>query len=175
MSLLWYWLCLLVGWFLALLKPQSEASISFQFYYWQGPHGVLLIRWLVMSTSQKIKSQWSVRLTKLPKWHPVISLVPIFSKLRDHQIPDLGLRDHPFREFFISGVQEGLHQKGRTLVLLKSHSPSLFPLLNFPFLAWLPSLVSFSLHLPYIYDYHNPLQVILKDILIFLQMLIPTK
>ena len=53
-------------------------------------------------------------LTKLPKWHPVISLVPIFSKLRDHQIPDLWLRDHrahrrlsinhPFREFFTGGV-----------------------------------------------------------------------
>ena len=28
----------------------------------------------------------------------------IFSKLQDHQIPDLWLRDHPFREFFIAGV-----------------------------------------------------------------------
>ena len=39
------------------------------------------------------KKRWSVRLTKLPKWHPVISLAPVFSKLRDHQILDLWLRD----------------------------------------------------------------------------------
>ena len=97
-----------------------------------------------MSTSQKIKSQWSVRLTKLPKWHPVISLAPIFSKLQDHQIPDLRLRDHSFREFFIGGVKEGLCQKRRTLVLLKSQSPSLFLPINFPFLAWLPGSLSFS-------------------------------
>ena len=76
-----------------------------------GPHGVSLIRWLVMLTSQtKNKSQWSVRLTKLPKWHLFISLGPIFSKLRDHQIPDLQRRDHPFREFFIDGVR---HSSGQ--------------------------------------------------------------
>jgi len=97
-----------------------------------------------MSTLQKIKSQWSVRLTKLPKWHPVISLAPIFSKLWDHQIPDLRLHDHPFREFFIGGVKEGLCQKRRMLVLLKSQSLSLFLLINFPFLAWLPGSLSFS-------------------------------
>ena len=68
-------------------------------------HGVSLIRWLIMSTSQtKNKSQWSLKLTKFPKWHPVISLAPIFSKLQDHQIPELQLHDHPFREFFIGGV-----------------------------------------------------------------------
>ena len=50
------------------------------------------------------KKRWSVRLTKLPKWHPVISLAPIFLKLRDHQIPDLWLCDHPFREFFIVSI-----------------------------------------------------------------------
>ena len=77
-----------------------------------------------------------MRLTKLSKWHPVISLALIFSKLQDHQIPDLQLCDHPFREFFIDGVLlKGLHQKGRMLVLLKSQSPSLFPLINFLFLA----------------------------------------
>ena len=38
-----------------------------------------------------------MRLTKLPKWHPVISVATIFSKLRDHQIPDLRLRDHPWK------------------------------------------------------------------------------
>ena len=75
-----------------------------------------------------------MRLTKLPKWHPVISLMLIFSKLQDDRIPDLWLRDHPFREFFIGGVQERFHQKGRTLILLKSQSPSLFPLINFLFL-----------------------------------------
>ena len=48
----------------------------------------------------KNKPQWSLRLTKLPKWHPVIPLVLIFSKLWDHQIPDLRLHEHPFREFF---------------------------------------------------------------------------
>ena len=99
-----------------------------------------MIRWLVMLTSQtKNKSQWSVRPTKLPKWHPVISLVPVFSKLQDYQIPDLRLRDHPFRDFFIGGVKEGLHQKGRTLVLLKSQSSSLFPLINFLFLPDCPT------------------------------------
>ena len=67
--------------------------------------GVSLIRWLVMSTFQtKNKSQWSVRLTKLPKWHAVFALAPIFSKLRDHQIPDLQLHHHHFREFFIGGI-----------------------------------------------------------------------
>ena len=73
-----------------------------------------------------------MRLIKLSKWHPVISLALIFSKLQDHQIPDLWLCDHPFtfREFFIDGVEEGLHQKGRTLVLLKSLS---FPSNKFPF------------------------------------------
>ena len=76
-----------------------------------------------------------MRLTKLPKGHPVISLVPIFSKLRDHQIPDLQLHDYPFREFFIGGIYEGLCHKERALVLLKGQSPSLFPLINFPFLA----------------------------------------
>ena len=50
------------------------------------------------------KKRWSVRLTKLPKWHPVISLVLIFSKLQDHQFPDFWLCDHPFRDFFIGGV-----------------------------------------------------------------------
>ena len=74
------------------------------------------------STSQRIKSQWSVRLTKLPKWHPVISVATIFSKLRDHQIPDLRLHDHPFREFFIGGIQEGLHQKRRTFSSVQSLS-----------------------------------------------------
>ena len=73
--------------------------------YWWGPHGVSLIRWLVMPISQtKNKSQWSLRLTKLPKWHPVTSLVPIFSKLRDHQILDLRLRNHASRGFCTGGV-----------------------------------------------------------------------
>ena len=45
-----------------------------------------------------------MRLTKLPKWHPVISLVLMFSKLQAHQIPDLQVCDHAFREFFIGGV-----------------------------------------------------------------------
>ena len=50
------------------------------------------------------KKRWSVRLTKWSKWHPIISMALIFSKLQDHQIPDLWLRDHPFRDFFIGGV-----------------------------------------------------------------------
>ena len=58
---------------------------------------------------------------------------------------------HPFREFFIGGVEERPRQKGRTLVLLKGQSPSHFPLINFPF-ALLPGLLSFSLHLPYTHD-----------------------
>ena len=59
---------------------------------------------LYVDRAQRIKSQWSVGLTKLPKWHPVISLALIFSKVQDHQIPDLRLCDHPFRDFFIGGV-----------------------------------------------------------------------
>ena len=43
---------------------------------------------------QRIKSLWSMRLTKLPKCYSVFSLAPIFSKLQDHQIPDLRLHDH---------------------------------------------------------------------------------
>ena len=39
------------------------------------------------------------------------------------------------------------------LVLLKSQSPSLFPLINFPFLAWVPSSLSFPLHSPYNVEY----------------------
>ena len=67
--------------------------------------GVSLIRWLVVLTSQtNNKSQSSLRLTKLLKWYPVIALVPIFSKLGDHQIPDLWLRDHPFRGSVTGGV-----------------------------------------------------------------------
>ena len=45
-----------------------------------------------------------MRLTKFPKRHPVISLASIFAKLQDHQIPDLWLCDHPFRELFIGEV-----------------------------------------------------------------------
>ena len=39
------------------------------------------------------------------------------------------------------------------LVLFKGQSPSLSPLINFPFLAWLPSLLSFPLHSPYNVEY----------------------
>ena len=48
--------------------------------------------------------------------------------------------------FFIEfgWVSEGLHQKGRTLVLLNSQSPSLFPLINFLFL---PDCLAHSLFL----------------------------
>ena len=41
----------------------------------------------------RIKSQWPLRLTRLPKWHSVFLLTPTFSRLWDHQIPDLQLRD----------------------------------------------------------------------------------
>ena len=53
---------------------------------------------------QRMKSQWSMRLTELPKWHAFPSLAPIFSRMWHHQIPDLWLSDHPFREYFISGI-----------------------------------------------------------------------
>ena len=36
-----------------------------------------------------------MRLTKLPKWHAVLSLAPIFSKLQDHQIPGTIAIQHP--------------------------------------------------------------------------------
>lgn len=42
---------------------------------------------------QRIKSQWPLRLTKLPKWYSVFPLVSTFSRLWDHQIPDLWLHD----------------------------------------------------------------------------------
>ena len=74
------------------------------------------------------KSQWSMRLTEFPKWHPVNSLVPIFSKLRDHQIPIHS------ESFSLVGYKKDSRQKGRMLVLLKSQSASLFPLINFLFL-----------------------------------------
>ena len=58
---------------------------------------------------QRIKSQWSLRLTKLPKWHSVFSLTPTFSKVQDHWFQTTGLNyklkiNHSFREFFIGGV-----------------------------------------------------------------------
>ena len=86
-----------------------------------------------------------MRLTKLPKWHPVISLVPIKAARPPDSRP---LAMWPFLQIIFHwwGI---LHQKGRTLVLLKGQSPSLFSLINFPFLAWLPGLLSFSLHSPY--------------------------
>ena len=61
-----------------------------------------------------------MRLTKLPKWHPVISLAPIFSKLRDHQIPDLWLCDHPYREFFIGGYEKNSVRKGECWFSLRA-------------------------------------------------------
>ena len=68
--------------------------------------GVSLIRWLIMSTSQtKNKvTQRSVRLTKLPKWHPVISPAPMFSKLQDHRFQTSGYMTIPSEKFFIGGV-----------------------------------------------------------------------
>ena len=69
-----------------------------------GPLGGLTDKMAHYVDLEKDKTQWSLRLTKLPQWHPVISLAPIFLKLPDHQIPDLWLCDHPFREFFIGGV-----------------------------------------------------------------------
>ena len=79
------------------------------------------------------KSQWSMRLTEFPKWHPVSSLVPIFSKLWDHQIRI------PSEDFSLVGYKKDSCQKGRMLVLLKSQSTSLFPLINFLFLPDCPA------------------------------------
>ena len=42
---------------------------------------------------QRIKSQWPLRLAKLPKRYSVFPLVLTFSRLWDHQIPDLWLHD----------------------------------------------------------------------------------
>ena len=66
-----------------------------------------------------------MRLTEFPKWHPVTSLAPIFSKLRDHHIPI------PSEKFSLVEYKKDSRQKGRMLVLLKSQSISLFPLINF--------------------------------------------
>ena len=65
---------------------------------------MVFFRELEQMISQKNKITVICELTRLPKQHPVISLAPIFSKLRGHQIPDLWLCDHPFREFFIGGI-----------------------------------------------------------------------
>ena len=46
--------------------------------------------------------------------------------------------------------------KSDTEVLLKSQSPFLFSLINYPFLAWLPGSFSLSLHLPYKIFIWNP-------------------
>ena len=43
---------------------------------------------------QRIKSQWSLKLTKLPNGHSVCSLEPTLLKLWDQHIPDLQLSDH---------------------------------------------------------------------------------
>ena len=103
---------------------------------------------------QRIKSQWPLRPTKLPKQHSVFLLTPTFSRLRDHLIPDFHLCDHrtqlqaknqpPFREFFIGGVLERLCQKGRTMVLLKGQLPSRFPPVISLFFAWLQAYSLFS-------------------------------
>ena len=47
-----------------------------------------------------------MRLTELPKWHAVFSLAPIFSKLRDHQIPDLGYVTIPSENFSSVGYKK---------------------------------------------------------------------
>ena len=49
-------------------------------------------------------------------------------------------------------------RKGRMLVLVKGQSPTLFPLINFPFLAWLPGSLSFSLNSLY-NDFPVPLDL----------------
>ena len=54
----------------------------------------------------------------------------------------------PSKNFSLVGYKKDSVRKGERF-LLKGQSPSLFPLINFPFLAWLPSLLSFSLHLTY--------------------------
>ena len=105
-----------------------------------------MIRWLVVLTlhiKNKITVQGSVRLTRLPKWHPVISLAPIFSKLRDHQIPDLRLHDHPSENFSSVGYKKESVRKGESWFSLRASRP-LFPLINFLFL---PDCLACSLFL----------------------------
>ena len=146
MSLLWYWLCLLVGWFLALLKPQSEASISFQFYYWQGPHGVLLIRWLVMSTSQTINHSdlwdWPNCPDGILLFHWCLSS----QSCKTTRFQTSGYMTIPSENFSLVGHKKDSVRKGECW-FLRAVTLS-FPSNKFPFLAWLPSLLSFPLHLP---------------------------
>ena len=70
---------------------------------------------------QRIKLQWSLRLTKLPKWHSVFPLAPTFSKLQNHWIPDLWLCDHrtqlqtknyPSENFSLVGYMKDPFRKG---------------------------------------------------------------
>ena len=55
----------------------------------------------------------------------------------------------PSENFSLVGYKKDSIRKGGWLVLIKSQSHSRYPLINFPFLAWLPSSLSFSLHSPY--------------------------
>ena len=100
--------------------------------------------WLCWPWKWRIKSQSSVRLTKLPKWHPVISS----QSCKTTRFQTSGYMTIPSKNFSLVGYKKDSVRKGERF-LLKGQSPSLFPLINFPFLAWLPSLLSFSLHLTY--------------------------
>ena len=103
---------------------------------------------------QRIKSQWPLRLTKLPEEHSVFPLHLPFQgyettgfQTSGYTTAGLGYRlkiNHHFREFFTAGVWKRPCQKGRTQVILKGQSSSRFPSNKFPFLAWLPGLLSLS-------------------------------
>ena len=125
---------------------------------WQGSHGVSLLTQLILLTLQTKNKITVIFETDqidilFSHWHlPSQSYKTTRFQTSVYVTTGLNYRlkiNHPFREFFIGGVKEGLCQKRRMLVLLKSQSLSLFLLINFPFLAWLPSSLSFALHSPY--------------------------
>ena len=64
-----------------------------------------------------------MRLTKLPKWHPVISLALIFSKLRDHQISDLRYVTIPSENFSLVGYKKDSIRKGERWFSLRASHP----------------------------------------------------
>ena len=63
-----------------------------------------------------------MRLTKLPKWHPVISLALNFLKLQDHQILD-GYVTIPSENFSLVGYKKDSVRKGECWFSLRAGYP----------------------------------------------------
>ena len=87
-----------------------------------------------MSTSQtKNKSQLSVKLTKLPKWHPIISLHLSSQSCETTRFQTASYVTIPSENFSLVGYKDSVRKGGRWFSIRANHP--LFPLINFPFLA----------------------------------------